>query len=197
MHKRTITPKRKQFKYEMMKLKWKLVIIINGFVAISYLTGQIFLIEATNQRGNLVSSPSLKTNVVSYSKSIVLSKTKSTTTTTTKSLHNNFTENLISKTIKFDHTKHWLVFLHIQKTSGTNFDADIVSYLEYIDEKQKWRPACTTELVSIKKVRSREFECKRDEESNVSWILSWHERNFGWSCGLHPSNLFLFKFFTL
>jgi hypothetical protein len=97
--------------------------------------------------------------------------------------------------VNFDHERDWLVFLHIQKTSGTNLDMGIVKHV-MVSKNGTRKKGCTSFKV-IKKVLSKfndkfinrtvkttEHECKRPAEP-VSWYISWHDRSFGWSCGLH------------
>jgi hypothetical protein len=106
---------------------------------------------------------------------------------------------VVKKNINFDPEKKWLVFFHMQKTSGTNFDQEMVSHLQIkVGEAGDfiWKRACST--IKVKRlvkqklknkdriVLSTEYECKR-MNTNTSWILSWHETNWNWQCGLHPA----------
>jgi hypothetical protein len=98
--------------------------------------------------------------------------------------------------IRFDPNRHTLVLFHIQKTSGTNFDLELVVNLQvrfksgYDKKLFDWRRACETRSRFFKNKKTnrltvnRTYECYR-EDSYVSWILSWHSA-FGWQCGLHP-----------
>jgi hypothetical protein len=107
-------------------------------------------------------------------------------------------ENVTKQINNFDSNRNWLVFFHIQKTSGTNFDQEMVKHLQIRafggDNYFTWNRACSTikvkRLFKLKTkkekiVQSIEYECKR-ASSNVSWILSWHETHWNWNCGLHP-----------
>jgi hypothetical protein len=96
----------------------------------------------------------------------------------------------------FTPTHHTLVFLHIQKTSGTTFDLDLVKNMQVTYQVQDGeeivtRDACVTKRVIVRDknpLRNKIVEanvCKKEDERDNSLILSWHT-TFGWSCGLHP-----------
>ncbi len=78
--------------------------------------------------------------------------------------------------IDFDLNRDRLVFFHIQKTSGTNFDVGFIKQV-LVNKNGKWRKGCEgirvprviqTKIKSIKrKVYSTEFACKRAQ------YLSW------------------------
>jgi hypothetical protein len=95
------------------------------------------------------------------------------------------------KRIRFDPQNNWLVFYHIQKTSGTSFDRHMMNHLE-INVNGSWKKACATRIFENREgsgadekiVTSAEFECKM-QSSNESWILSWYEKHWEWTCGLH------------
>jgi hypothetical protein len=95
--------------------------------------------------------------------------------------------------IDLDLKKDRLVFYHIQKTSGTNWDLNMIKHLQ-VNEKGEWKRACSSEKVTPFKGRTKHrmrtysflYEC-RQRRQNSSLILSWHERHWGWPCGLHPT----------
>jgi hypothetical protein len=93
----------------------------------------------------------------------------------------------ISFTKNFTPNQHTLVFFHIQKTSGTNFDLDLIDKLEMTHTNEQ------TGKITRRKVCER-FDwkygikvsyCRRPDRKQHSLYLSWHT-DFGWSCGLHP-----------
>jgi hypothetical protein len=96
--------------------------------------------------------------------------------------------------INFDISKDWLVFVHIQKTSGSDFDHKLLQNMLVFNKTEKrrefkWRKACIGiskfSIVDDKKRHVRTYMCPRNERSNKSWILS-HSTEFGWhTCGLH------------
>ncbi len=110
------------------------------------------------------------------------------------SIDDTFDTAIFSRQKSFKHSKDWLVFFHIQKTSGTNFDIGFIEQVSF-NQNGLWKKGCESLKIQLKgrKYLNRykrtqyktEYECKRAD--NVSWYLSWHERNFGWKCGIHPS----------
>jgi hypothetical protein len=96
--------------------------------------------------------------------------------------------------INFDVSKDWLVFFHIQKTSGSDFDHKLLENLLVFNKTEKrreyrWRKACNAFLkkstIDEKNHHFRTYKCQRSKRSNTSWILS-HSTEFGWhTCGLH------------
>jgi hypothetical protein len=101
---------------------------------------------------------------------------------------------LVNKGVNFDSMKHTLVFFHIQKTSGTNFDQELVENLMVRNSDKSdwsvWKRSCDVRNRFFKNKLTRKlslnktYECFRPH-SQVNWILSWHN-SFGWQCGLHP-----------
>ena len=105
--------------------------------------------------------------------------------------------------------KSLLVFLHIQKTGGSEFDRNIIKYLMAKDEiTEKWRPACveipSSELSNTKpnenqsnkkRLKFRKYLCSRNsmEPGNLenNWYFS--RQTFGWACGLHADYTRLFN----
>jgi hypothetical protein len=94
----------------------------------------------------------------------------------------------------FNHTRDTVVLLHIQKTSGSSFDLDLVNtlYVHYTDEHglRKRRSACEMIYVADRNLWRRgsneeKGNCQWSGNTNHSLLLSWNTE-FGWSCGLHP-----------
>jgi hypothetical protein len=95
-----------------------------------------------------------------------------------------------SKTIDFNTTTDLLVFLHIQKTGGSDFDRSIVKNLMSFDKSsQKWRKSCESRQELQKKFKYKKFYCPRDITSldKNDFINNWYfsRQTFGWYCGLH------------
>lgn len=93
---------------------------------------------------------------------------------------------------KFQLSKSLLVFLHIQKTGGSEFDRKIVqNLLVYDKQSDKWKRACedvpSWRLEEFKKlgIKYRKLICPRtnDKDNIKSWYIS--RQTIGWSCGLH------------
>lgn len=86
----------------------------------------------------------------------------------------------------FDTRKHFLVFFHIQKTSGTYFDNEMMEHM-LIEDDLNWRRACNLPMSSIvyrhengsllapadrQLVRkTNKYRCKRPS-GGENWILS-------------------------
>jgi hypothetical protein len=91
--------------------------------------------------------------------------------------------------IEFNSKKDSLVFFHTQKTSGTSWDLRMLKNL-ITNETGKWERACSSQQITQRKSKMSTYaflyECRRTS-SNSSWIFSWHERHWGWACGLHPT----------
>ena len=98
-----------------------------------------------------------------------------------------------SKTTYFNKTSDLIVFLHFQKTGGSDFDRHIVQYMESYDEiDKKWIPACSKTKLNDhrKKFKYKKYFCPRVKERSFSgndfennWYFS--RQTFGWYCGLH------------
>lgn len=99
-------------------------------------------------------------------------------------------------TQQFDPNKHVLVFLHIQKTGGSDFDRAIVKHL-LLRRNQKFVRACektpmfnfieTKQRRSTKAQKFKKYQCVRGNNSGSpfdNWYFS--RQTFGWVCGLHP-----------
>jgi hypothetical protein len=103
---------------------------------------------------------------------------------------------IISNTSRvFDPRNHTLVFFHIQKTSGTNFDLDLLEHMQVYDMSTRaWRRSCIYLHNSAKNTRKTEitseisYQCaKSPPVDNETWIVSGvRASGFGWQCGLHP-----------
>lgn len=93
----------------------------------------------------------------------------------------------------FDPNKHVLVFLHVQKTGGSDFDRAMVKHLQlrksgkYVKACLKSKPieAVTTHQTNtrFKPQKFKKYQCVR-EKSLENWYFS--RQTFGWVCGLHP-----------
>jgi hypothetical protein len=82
--------------------------------------------------------------------------------------------------MNFSPMHHTLVFFHIQKTSGSVFDLDLVNSLQVAYTNTE-----TGRQLTRKACRSYFVPCERSDQNWRSFVLSWHT-DFGWSCGLHP-----------
>jgi len=110
--------------------------------------------------------------------------------------------------INFNITTDLIAFLHLPKTGGTNFDLNIVNYLQKLDTKTKtWVNACLIkpqEILQLKETMYAKYYCPRDEineyketEEKISnsWFFSRQTFGWGreWQCGVH-SDFSKFKF---
>lgn len=102
--------------------------------------------------------------------------------------------NLHEITFNLDLNKHVLVFLHIQKTGGSDFDRSIVRHLQVRNRTtQTWQSACektdqtSNRSATNKNIKFKKFTCKR-ETSNKNEEINWYfsRQTFGWICSLHP-----------
>jgi hypothetical protein len=92
----------------------------------------------------------------------------------------------------FSPADHTLVLFHIQKTSGTAFDLDMVNnmHVSFTNKHgfRVTRKACwnKTQIRSIifKQIKTY-VECNKTDRLKESLLLSKHT-SFEWSCGLHP-----------
>jgi len=108
----------------------------------------------------------------------------------------------VKSSIDFNIDRDVLVFVHIQKTGGSDFDRNIVKNL-LVRTNKKWKRACNfnmnktlkrnnsvlnTKLNFLnKKVKFKKFSCPRTkalENQDINWYFS--RQTFGWACGLHP-----------
>lgn len=100
---------------------------------------------------------------------------------------------------QFDPERNVLVFLHIQKTGGSDFDRAIVKHLQVRKrnvlanacEKTVLESTTSSSTVAIdKKIRHfkqqkfKKFKCVMGSNSSENWYFS--RQTFGWICGLHP-----------
>ncbi len=99
----------------------------------------------------------------------------------------------------FDKNQDLMVFLHIQKTGGSDFDRHVVKYLqEYNPVLNTWTNMCTRRpiksqtdgLTKISKTsrakvnKYPKYTCSRESKNNATaWYFS--RQTFGWACGLH------------
>ncbi len=97
----------------------------------------------------------------------------------------------------FSIDKNVLIFVHVQKTGGSDFDRNIVKHL-LLKNRKNWHKACdfisnnTTVIPTTKskiklnflnkKVKFKKFKCQT--HLNHTWYFS--RQTFGWICGLHP-----------
>ena len=96
-------------------------------------------------------------------------------------------------TIKFDSKKHVLIFLHIQKTGGSDFDRFLIKNLVFQNNQKACRFLTEIKISSLLKPNKqmkkfRKFKCERlmsKKISEPSWYFS--RQTFGWSCGLHAN----------
>lgn len=90
----------------------------------------------------------------------------------------------------FNLNRDVLVFVHIQKTGGSNFDRYLIKNLLNKNNQSKWEQACTLKSVLIdksqKKKKFTKFVCARKNliSGEPNWYFS--RQTFGWICGLHP-----------
>ena len=85
------------------------------------------------------------------------------------------------------------VFVHIQKTGGTEFDINIAKYLlSYDEESGNWKQAC--ELSANKTAEQntiyKKFYCYRIKTKRFFknyWFNNWYfsRQTFSWYCGVH------------
>lgn len=111
-----------------------------------------------------------------------------------KVIINSFKKIYIAYDQPFDLDRNVLVFLHIQKTGGSDFDRAIVKHLQfkkgdiYLNACEKNTTSSEPVIVSTRKTRFKppkfkKFQCIRNN-SNENWYFS--RQTFGWVCGLHP-----------
>lgn len=94
----------------------------------------------------------------------------------------------------FDPNKDWMIFFHIQKTSGSSWDLNYMIGSLMVREKRTegaWHDACYEQYgIPVidentgRIVRHKGDFCRRPANSSESWYLSSHEKDFEWSCGL-------------
>ena len=112
----------------------------------------------------------------------------------------------------FDINQHVLVFVHVQKTGGSDLDRKIVRHLLVSSSSSSssssvvWRQACefvpnNTLSAALdsdspssdqapkgkKGIKFKKFACKREHPiaaHDSNWYFS--RQTFGWICGLHP-----------
>jgi hypothetical protein len=99
-------------------------------------------------------------------------------------------ENPGAEGVNFDLNRDLMVFLHIQKTGGSDFDRNFIKHVQIYDQNLKrWHKACKNLSTSVsydtfqaRKVKFKKYECK-SESSKQNWYFS--RQTFGWVCGLH------------
>jgi hypothetical protein len=100
------------------------------------------------------------------------------------------------QTVTFDINKHVLIFVHVQKTGGSDFDRRIVKNLLIHNKSERaWTRACrnvsskiTFDSFQAKKVKFKKYECSRElTQSSGDLTNNWYfsRQTFGWACGLH------------
>jgi hypothetical protein len=104
-----------------------------------------------------------------------------------------------NKVYKFDPYANYLAFFHIEKTSGTNFDQEILRYLLLFKKSEhKWQPACELPIMKIMSIeefqrsaidfKEGRHQCKADEDSK-NWYLSHvSEAKFESKCQIKKKN---------
>jgi hypothetical protein len=110
--------------------------------------------------------------------------------------------------INFNITTDLIAFLHLPKTGGTNFELNIVNYLQKLDiNTKKWVNACLIKpqkVLQVKETIYAKYYCPRDEINEYketkeiisnSWFFSRQTFGWGreWQCGVH-SDFSKFKF---
>jgi hypothetical protein len=122
---------------------------------------------------------------------------QSTSLTISKSSFIQFESNQVHEFSQgFDINKNVLIFVHAQKTGGSDFDRGIIKHLLVQDKKTKqWKKACRNVSTSesfdtfqARRVKFKKFECAQETTSHGynesrNWYFS--RQTFGWSCGLH------------
>lgn len=88
---------------------------------------------------------------------------------------------------KFDIDRHILVFLHIQKTGGSEFDRNIVKHLLVHKGDSQYRKACVhtakDSAANNPKEKFKKYSCVRNVNKTQNWLFT--RQTFGWACGLH------------
>ena len=91
----------------------------------------------------------------------------------------------------FNLNKDTLVFIHIQKTGGSNLDRNIIKNL-LIQKRNKWHKACLLKSIFenknktiSKKRKFKNYSCPRDVEIATSENWYFSRQTYGWICGLH------------
>ena len=113
-----------------------------------------------------------------------------------KVIINSFKKIYIAYDQPFDLDRNVLVFLHIQKTGGSDFDRAIVKNLQfkkgdiYVNACEKNTTVSEPVTVStprktrFKPPKFKKFQCIRNNSNYENWYFS--RQTFGWVCGLHP-----------
>ena len=81
----------------------------------------------------------------------------------------------------FNISRHVLVFLHIQKTSGREFDTFLIKNLVYYNQDMEC-PVFYRGRISISKNNSK--NCDYAKKKKFKWY--WGRKTAGWPCGVHP-----------
>lgn len=99
--------------------------------------------------------------------------------------------------------KSVLVFLHVQKTGGSDFDRAIVKHL-MLRRDGKFVRACTKNPLQVtrfyehgrklpkksrfKAQKFKKYQCVREVKLSRPIVENWYfsRQTFGWICGLHP-----------
>ena len=102
--------------------------------------------------------------------------------------------NLEIRNVHFNKSSDLVIFLHISKTGGTNFEENLVKFLRKYNEKnKKWEKACLVKPESVleKSKTYAKYYCPRDDSNEFTWSnyyslkSSWFfgRQTYGW--GLH------------
>jgi hypothetical protein len=93
--------------------------------------------------------------------------------------------------IDFDIEKDLMVFLHIQKTSGTTFSMNLIDNLQVYDRiSNTWEKACYIKphLRRIKNTKERQLDAffcpRKNPKFPVNWFFTWHTVDYK-LCGNH------------
>ena len=95
----------------------------------------------------------------------------------------------VPRPIDFNTSHDVLIFVHIQKTGGSDFDRNIVKNLLVKSGNKSWTRACQHKaeqahrLGGIKKAKFKKYFCPAPTGLENNWYFS--RQTFGWACGLH------------
>jgi hypothetical protein len=101
----------------------------------------------------------------------------------------------VDSPVKINSSLLVFVFFHIQKTSGTFLDRQILQHLKLRDgESIEWKKACKMKLINEVSDQGvlnsmRKFVCVKRSltHTQVSVYLSENVIDWGWPVGLHPN----------
>ena len=99
----------------------------------------------------------------------------------------------------FDLSNDLIVFLHFQKTGGSDWDRHLVHNLMHYDDKTNdWQNMCklapnktkSNESLHKRKYKYKKYYCPRGSDKDFNrndFVNNWYfsRQTFGWFCGLH------------